>query len=102
MLKDKIKGALDFLTVSAAVLVVCSPMICADGACGSRGTYPVRNFQYHGASAAVMANDVRFGMDTYFLQVNGKDKIEDGSLTADDGKVYEVREDGRRYFISEK
>ena len=70
-----------------------------DGGFGSRGTYPVRNFQYHGTPAAVMANDIRLGMDTYFLQVDGKDKIEEGSLTGDDGKFYSVLDDGRRYFV---
>ena len=73
-----------------------------DGMFGSRGTYDVERFSYHGGSAKIVAEDVRFGPDKYFLQVDGKDKIEEGSLTGDDGKFYSVLDDGRRYSVKEK
>lgn len=69
---------------------------------GSRGKYDVERFSYHGVPVVIEGEDVRFGLDRYFLQIDGKDIIKEGSLTGDNGKVYGVLDDGRRYFVSGK
>ena len=68
------------------------------GVYGSRSVDNVYSFQYNGKPASVRHENIRLGIDNYYVLVDGKDKLT-GALMSDDGKeikasrgFYEVRD----------
>lgn len=68
-----------------------------NGCWGARGIKDEYSFQYRGKPAVIKREDIRYGFDNYWIEMDSKDKVKDGDLISDDGKLIHIN--GAHYKV---